>query len=554
MKLFRRAARQNLEDETLSALLTEAYDARLDEITSGSASEAFPLRGRCPSARTEADEGSNAVSIHSASVRRVRWQSAVAAILIMTALGAGGWLLSRSLNASKPAGNPVKEPVGQPSEELENCHPAELAGETVYLLDEDFHGEYHLQILNKLTSVLPWDFSELPEGMARRTVLSYEEYADYCSEWGLDQAYEEAGRYYLVYTWNLISPSFREDDTVRLVDVTRTDASIGVWLWQNKTKENTCYRALADWMLFLTVPVDWAADSVEIYDVMNKEDYAVELFAENEALENSADGTVRITGCATGYPSVDEKHTLLLLGSTPERNMLLYVDNQTEMVRPDGTEISRSEIPAVGAFVCFKAEGCVQTDRPPEEESIPNAVWYYAGKMTVYSADEAETAFAALQPSFAALSLTEIRDRVRNPETYRDEIRSEDWAGCVHKSALFDYGTGYLYAIWDTYDKHLYGAWLFDRNLTLRETAAGWTVELPLDGELKQTLESLTANEAEAQYGKFLYDGGSGLYLPTWFTSDGRLIVVNDTVPLHLVSSEDVLTPVRSGAEPAVPD
>ena len=72
MRLFSRKSKQNIEDETLAALLTEDYDARLDVITSGATSKAFPLRGRCPSAHTGADEVSNAVSIHSASVRRIR--------------------------------------------------------------------------------------------------------------------------------------------------------------------------------------------------------------------------------------------------------------------------------------------------------------------------------------------------------------------------------------------------------------------------------------------------------------------------------------------------
>ena len=116
---------------------------------------------------------------------------------------------------------------------------------------------------------------------------------------------------------------------------------------------------------------------------------------------------------------------------------------------------------------------------------------------------------------------------------------------------MFDYGAGYCCAIWDCYDGHLYGAWLFDWTLTLRETSAGRAAGFPADEDLAESLEGLTMKEVRDQYGECLFDAGSGRYLATWFSTDGRLIVIPDAYrgedPVREYGSTDVLAALRWG-------
>ena len=566
MRLFQKKATNEMTDAALDQLLTEAYDARL------AAAQAFPLGGRCPGARTGADEElpdtastskeepvSEPISLRSVSARAARWRTAAAAALFLVFLGAGGWLLHRSLrigpgpsNLSDTESDFPLSYAGRLRIKPEHCHAAELGGETVYVLDDpeaEYDGEYDLQQVETddrfFRPILDGTVEdEMPTGFAQKTVMSYADYAAYCETWGLDRKYDDPDRCYLVYAW-----VYRGQP--RLADVSRSGQTISLFLLDDTSAGELKQIDQTAWVL--TVPMEQSVESVEIRELMTQEEYESELLLYKTVMETLPDGSLRITG----YPEPLSWSMGNLFGWAfrllDGTRIMVYIHSASEWLNADGTPMDNAPLAAnntVHEKLCLRAEGCVE-EKDGKGSFIDADATYLADRMVFYFDEDAEKALASANAGFRALSLDEIRDRTQDPDRYRDELRYEDWAGCVHKCAVFDYGAGYCCAIWDCYDGHLYGAWLFDWTLTLRETSAGRAAGFPADEDLAESLEGLTMKEVRDQYGECLFDAGSGRYLATWFSTDGRLIVIPDAYrgedPVREYGSTDVLAALRWG-------
>ena len=563
MRLFQKKATNEMTDAALDQLLTEAYDARL------AAAQAFPLGGRCSSARTGEDEGlpdtastskeepvSEPISLRSASARAARWRTAAAAALFLVFLGAGGWLLHRSLRtgldpiwtirATEPNGVLYRaKPI--------NCHPVELNGETVYVLDNaeaEYNGEYDMQQVDTgkdffmaIRDVTDFSFEDLlPEGFPRQTVMSFEDYAAYCKTWGLTQKYTDTEKNYLVYAW---ADYVLQDSEPCLSEVLWNGETASVLFWiKNGPIDGVFYRYLLRSAWVLAIPVDKPCETVEVYEVMRAEEYELKRKKlerlEKNTMETLPDGTVRFVGYADcTIVRVSEHFGLVPIEFTVNiggETVCIWIED-TELENPDGTPFANYDrwnyaAPGGGEpyqYLCIRAEGCERIEDRGllnESDEYPD---YRASKLIVCCDPDPEQAFEAVRPAFTPLSLDEIQARAEDPDQYREELLFKDWVGCVHECAVFDYGAGYCCAIWDCYDGHLYGAWLFDRDLTLRETLAGQTADLPEGDALTEALKGLSLDEVAEQYGPCLFDGGSGVYLPTWFTDDGRIVVISVT-------------------------
>ena len=566
MRLFQKKATNEMTDAALDQLLTEAYDARL------AAAQAFPLGGRCPGARTVADEElpdtastskeepvSEPISLRSVSARAARWKTAAAAALFLVFLGAGGWLLHRSLrigpgpsNLSDTESDFPLSYAGRLRIKPEHCHAAELGGETVYVLDDpeaEYDGKYDLQQVETddrfFRPILDGTVEdEMPTGFAQKIVMSYADYAAYCETWGLDRKYDDPDRCYLVYAW-----VYRGQP--RLADVSRSGQTISLFLLDDTSAGELKQIDQTAWVL--TVPMEQSVESVEIRELMTQEEYESELLLYKTVMETLPDGSLRITG----YPEPLSWSMGNLFGWAfrllDGTRIMVYIHSASEWLNADGTPMDNAPLAAnntVHEKLCLRAEGCVE-EKDGKGSFIDADATYLADRMVFYFDEDAEKALASANAGFRALSLDEIRARAEDPDQYREELLFKDWVGCVHECAVFDYGAGYCCAIWDCYDGHLYGAWLFDWTLTLRETSAGRAAGFPADEDLAESLEGLTMKEVRDQYGECLFDAGSGRYLATWFSTDGRLIVIPDAYrgedPVREYGSTDVLAALRWG-------
>ncbi|MBR4700965.1 MAG: hypothetical protein IKP19_04640 [Oscillospiraceae bacterium] len=278
--------RKQMRDERLSALLTEAYDAHLDAALSchcepvtdvtGVASRSSNTNSKdCHDqcvhwSRNDNKAGGEPeapVAIRSTSTKRARWQGAVAAILVMTVLGAGGWLLHRQLTRKTPeaaSADPGHAYYQGPTPK--NCHAELKNGETVWILDADYDGTYDLQKASTrfVGDVITEDWP-LP-GFEQQTVMSYADYAAYCKQWGLTQTYTDPEQNYLVYAWG----GFQNDpaDSPRLTDVVWTDDAVTVFLCKPELKQGyteACIRYPVPWVL--TVPVGQKTGTVKVQPV-----------------------------------------------------------------------------------------------------------------------------------------------------------------------------------------------------------------------------------------------------------------------------------------------
>ena len=290
--------RKQMCDERLSALLTEAYDAHLDAALSchcepvtdvtGVASRSFNTNSKdchdqcvhwSRNDNKDSGEPEAPVAIRSTSTKRARWQGAVAAVLVMTILGAGGWLLHRQLtrrSAAPMEGTQLPEET-TPAEPLnpQHCHAADLGGETVWVLDDEnarYEGEYDLQSLTEKNPEINWSRDEEREGFEQQTLMSYAEYAAYCEKWGMDQKYRDPDQRYLV--WAKWYPNnFGED--LRLIDVTWDAQTAYLYFWNQDEPQVklTTYWANPGRAWVLVLPTTLEITSLETRRVMSEKTY-----------------------------------------------------------------------------------------------------------------------------------------------------------------------------------------------------------------------------------------------------------------------------------------
>ena len=252
-----------MTDEELARLLTAAYDEKLNDAKITAAALASTRSLRRAAEAPETDPAPK--PIEERDGRKRRWVPALAAVLALVLLAGGGWLLSRRLvPKASPAAN------GEPLSAVpRNCHAEELAGETVYILDSDYDGEYHLQkwsernLEKALGESAYVQLSEWPPAdFERLTVLSYADYAAYCETWGLEQKYEDPDQFYLVYAW--CGYQGNPADCPRLSDVVRMEEGYSLCLWK-PAAQVTSLTVTYPVAWVLTVPVGETADSADVW-------------------------------------------------------------------------------------------------------------------------------------------------------------------------------------------------------------------------------------------------------------------------------------------------
>ncbi len=140
-------------------------------------------------------------------------------------------------------------------------------------------------------------------------------------------------------------------------------------------------------------------------------------------------------------------------------------------------------------------------------------------------------------PEEGTLTRLQIRDRAEHPEQYADELIFDDYLGAVQRCLVFRGSYGFCCVIRDVSDAgRFYGVFLFDQDGRLTETPEGRAVAMPEGEALEAKVLGRPLDAAVAEYGEPLFDAGSGLYIPAWFTEDGRVV--------YLRGVDDVSDPV----------
>ena len=154
---------------------------------------------------------------------------------------------------------------------------------------------------------------------------------------------------------------------------------------------------------------------------------------------------------------------------------------------------------------------------------------------------------AIVTPQAQELTWEDILARAKDPAAYPEELIFDDYVGAVQRCLVFRGDYGYCCVIKDVYDaEHFFGIFLFDADRRLTETTEGRAVAMPEGEDLDAAVLGKSLDEAKKLYGEPLFDAGSGLYIPTWFTTDGRLVTlhgVDDLLdPVARIESRNVLT------------
>lgn len=96
-----------------------------------------------------------------------------------------------------------------------------------YIIEDDYSGEYDLQIIN-----LGDYFVDDPylSSFPKMEAVSYDEYAEYCDEWGIDQRYDDEEQNYIIVSYCVNGSAYID---ARLSDVEYSNKAATLYVWDD---------------------------------------------------------------------------------------------------------------------------------------------------------------------------------------------------------------------------------------------------------------------------------------------------------------------------------
>lgn len=221
----------------------------------------------------------------------------------------------------------------------ENVHLLQTHGKDYYVLDQEYTGEYHVQRVyfdaNPLeypmdgdVYVLAEDEGRIPEDFARQAVMSAAEYADYCSQWGMEPAYTDPDRAYAV-----IAGGEGNMDVVhlQLADVQTEGQLVKVYLrdrFHNPSAHSIGF--------VVTIPVDPGMEAAELVPTCDAEE--AENLVKYGKMYNPNDLPAPEKPVIYLYPETEtEVRVCLEYDGTLTCTYPAYRDGWTVTAKPDGT-------------------------------------------------------------------------------------------------------------------------------------------------------------------------------------------------------------------------
>lgn len=373
-----------MTDEELALRLTQALDARI--IRAEAAVKSLPPREKDRAAHAGAEEEASRARTteqraQTLRATKVRWHAVLAAVLALCVLIGIGLLLINGKGWETLT--QILHPDPDQPPEPENCSYEEFPdGVGAWVRNGTYSGLYDLQTLIVPTHNEPglkWYEVAMPEGFLRQELLSYQDYAAYCAEFGLEQAYTDLSLRYLV-----VARSHGHCLVLGAepVDVIVRDHKVWLWLWDR-------FSGSVDptYGYVLTVPVPAETEEAEIISALSAGEAVRERLYHSTQITVQADGKLRIEGWSPG-------------DIAPPACMLFYCGNERiGLVFEEEREIKDPyNLYHYLSMPCVKylAEDCVEETLTREDAAVDR--FFRVGKLTILDASNADTSFGTQLP------------------------------------------------------------------------------------------------------------------------------------------------------------
>ena len=137
-------------------------------------------------------------------------------------------------------------------EYTENVQVKEFKGKDYYIILGDYMGEYNIQKIGIPTF-------DVAEEFEQKTVMSFEEYKNYCKEWNIEQKYFDKNKNYIVVSEAFGGAAYVD---VRLADIKygESDVTLYAWIdWNGVVGDTSAY--------VMTIPIDIKVSSVNVQEM-----------------------------------------------------------------------------------------------------------------------------------------------------------------------------------------------------------------------------------------------------------------------------------------------
>ena len=380
-----------MTDEELARRLTEALDARIDR----AAEKAGAVIDRPHEATAASVQANEPIPIRAVPARRVRLRAAAAAVLALCVLGAGAFLLWKlplrggpspadpgdTTEVSQSSTQELADPPALP----ENCHLETFPdGESVWVLDREYRGDYDVQSLTfhakeSGSPESPVYTTFVPKDFRQEAILDYAAYAAWCAEfadYGLVQTYTDPENRYLVLACAEEHSVLSETS---LADVITEGGSVTIWFL-----DRFIYGSRDSGAYVLTIPVPPGTETLKVETVYASSDLKnLRLWHSTELTEN-ADGTVDLHGWNVGLRLFSASET-----ADDQEYLLFYHGSEQILLKTD--QISEELLLTYGNDMEIRAENCVPIE--PRAEGYDR--WYQAETVRVLSLSEATPLYSA---------------------------------------------------------------------------------------------------------------------------------------------------------------
>lgn len=136
-------------------------------------------------------------------------------------------------------------------------------GKEYYILKAKYEGEYDLQTIN--LSEYYNSEEKITDKFEKSKLMSYEEYEEYCEEWGFKKAYKDSNKNYVVYSYMAYGNA---NIDVQLAKVEYKNEDIDLYVWDSASGFSEDISAYA-----IVIPTEENVKNINVITVYSEEEF-----------------------------------------------------------------------------------------------------------------------------------------------------------------------------------------------------------------------------------------------------------------------------------------
>ena len=190
----------------------------------------------------------------------------ISILLALSTVGFATWaiILLNTNNSTPEEVQPEVEAVDFGGYRIEK-----FDGEPYYIFQKDYSGDYDIQTLDLLDYVAtsPMGAREVLDKFKKNTVVSYNEYLNFCELWGIEQKYNNANQKYA-----LVADYYSGANSLSVELAEAKEENNDVWLYYHAAKSGYVAGAMG---YVITVPVSRTINSAVLVPLYSEEEYSL---------------------------------------------------------------------------------------------------------------------------------------------------------------------------------------------------------------------------------------------------------------------------------------